>query len=151
MKKLLTTLVLALLSTGLLACGGSDDSATTNATSATSTATTATATTEELPLLDDRIYDSHVRYAADPGGALAYNIAEASASAGKATIEFVNPQNVVHNVVIEGRNGGTIGETKKIGKGITSTEVMLKPGVYRIYCSVPGHRKAGMQGHLTVQ
>jgi uncharacterized cupredoxin-like copper-binding protein len=29
--------------------------------------------------------------------------------------------------------------------------VTVKPGKYTFYCSVPGHRQAGMQGILTVK
>lgn len=150
MKKLVTMLlVLVLVSAGLSACGEADDSTTTTAAS-TTTAPESTTTTAELPLLDDQAGDSHVRYAASPNGELAYNLTEASASAGKDTLQFVNPQNVPHNVVVQGKNGKPIAETKTIRRGMTSTEVVLKPGEYLVYCSVPGHRKAGMQGHLTV-
>jgi plastocyanin len=150
MKKL-ALLVLVLLSTGLMACGGSDDSTTAADTTSEASAPAATPPAEKLPLLDDGVYDSRIRYAADPGGTLAYNVSEASASAGKATLQFVNPQSTVHNVALEDENGKTIGATKKIGKGITTTNVVVKPGVYLAYCSVPGHRKAGMVGHLTVR
>jgi plastocyanin len=136
MKKLATMLVLALVSTGLFACGEADNS--------TTTATT------NFPLSDDTAGDSDVRYVADPNGGLAYNVTEASASAGKATIELVNSQSVTHDLAIEDSNGKTIGKTERISEGITSTAVVLKPGEYVVYCSVPGHRKAGMKGHLTV-
>jgi len=136
MNKFATALILALASTGLIACGGGDTPATTAAT--------------KFPLIDDAAGDSTVRYAADPSGDVAYHVTEASASAGKATVEFVNPQSVLHNVAIEDPNGETIGETEQVSEGITSIAVVLKPGVYLIYCSVPGHRKAGMKGHLTV-
>lgn len=136
MKKLATMVALALVSAGLFACGGGDSSATT--------------TTTDFPLSDDVAGDQNVRYVADPNGDLAYNISEASAEAGKATIELVNSQNVTHDIAIEAPNGDTIGKTERVSEGITSTPVVLKKGEYVIYCSVPGHRKAGMKGHLTV-
>ena len=128
----------ALAPTGLVACGESGD------------ATTSTNAAAELPLLDDLGGDAHVRFAADPSGKLAYNVALASASAGKATIQFVNPQSVPHNVTVEGTTGRTIAATRTIGEGMTSTTAVLRPGKYHVYCSVPGHRKAGMKGYLTV-
>jgi plastocyanin len=30
-------------------------------------------------------------------------------------------------------------------------KVLLKPGTYTIYCTIPGHRAAGMQATVTVQ
>jgi plastocyanin len=101
--------------------------------------------------MDDGVFDSRVRYAADPEGGDDYFITEASASPGKIKFQFVNPQNNPHNVALEAPNGETIGETQTISAGATTTHFVVKPGVYVLYCSVPGHRKAGMLGHLTVK
>jgi uncharacterized cupredoxin-like copper-binding protein len=39
-----------------------------------------------------------------------------------------------------------------VGPGGTSTvSASLKPGTYTFYCTVPGHREAGMSGTLTVK
>jgi plastocyanin len=161
MKKL-TMLVLVLAAIGLVACGGGDsDSTTTAATEASTTASAENeaegeagskpANNDDQPLVDDIIFDSRVRYAASNERKYAYYITEASASPGKIKFQFGNTQTTPHNVALEAPNGETIGETETISDGVTTAHFVVKPGVYTLYCSVPGHRKKGMLGHLTVK
>jgi plastocyanin len=86
---------------------------------------------------------------ADPTGQLKFDKDSLQAKAGEVTITLSNPSPVPHNVSLEG--GGVDEEGKTVGKGGTSTiSADLKPGNYTFYCSVPGHRQAGMEGTLTV-
>ncbi|MET0627280.1 MAG: plastocyanin/azurin family copper-binding protein, partial [Acidimicrobiia bacterium] len=39
--------------------------------------------------------------------------------------------------------------TVKPGKAATGKLVLPKPGKYQFYCSLPGHRAAGMRGTIT--
>ncbi len=82
---------------------------------------------------------------ADPGGALLYASDQASAPAGKLTITLTNSSGVPHDIVIDGK-----GETKQITDGSADFSATFAPGDYTFYCSVPGHRQAGMEGKLTV-
>ena len=67
------------------------------------------------------------------------------------TLNFTNPQPLTHDVAIEDSSGKTIGKTDLIAEGSDSATVDLKPGEYTFYCTVPGHREAGMEGTLTVK
>lgn len=87
--------------------------------------------------------------AADPA-ALAFDKESLSAKAGKVTIDFDNPSAIPHNVVIE-ENGKELAGFEPIAEGEESETADLKPGTYTFYCSVPGHRQAGMEGTLTVE
>jgi plastocyanin len=61
-----------------------------------------------------------------------------------------NPSTIPHNVSVEGR--GVDEEGRTVGQGGTSTVTAeLRPGEYDFYCSVAGHRQAGMEGTLTVR
>jgi uncharacterized cupredoxin-like copper-binding protein len=43
-----------------------------------------------------------------------------------------------------------VGSTATFTGGTKVVTVTLKSGTYKFYCSVPGHRAAGMEGTLTV-
>jgi plastocyanin len=82
--------------------------------------------------------------------ALAFDTTQLSAKAGKVTIDFTNPSALEHNVVIE-QNGKELAGFEPIAKGEESETANLKPGTYTFFCSVPGHREAGMEGTLVVK
>ncbi len=87
--------------------------------------------------------------AADAGGQLAYDKKSLSARAGKVEISFANSSPIEHNVTIA--QGSTVlGQTATFAGGGKSLALTLKPGTYTFYCSVPGHRQAGMEGTLRV-
>jgi plastocyanin len=90
-----------------------------------------------------------LKLAANPAGQLAYNTKQLSAKAGKVTIEMTNMAPVEHDVAVA--QGSTIeGQTPVFMGGTKSVTLTLKPGTYTFYCTVPGHRQAGMEGTLTV-
>jgi plastocyanin len=93
---------------------------------------------------------SALRLSADPGGELRFDRQSLEARAGQITLVMDNPSSVPHNISIEGRGVDQEGDT--VGEGGRSTvRAKLRPGDYNFYCSVPGHRQAGMQGRLTVK
>ena len=93
---------------------------------------------------------STVKVAADPSGGLKFDPTELTANAGSITIDFTNMSSLPHNVMIEGN--GVSGEgTDTITGSQTSATVDLKAGTYTFYCSVDGHRAAGMEGKLVVK
>jgi len=156
MKKLVAFLVLALAALALVACGGggSDNSTTTATNEGSGTENSSEAgggVKEENSSGGGGGSASTLKFEADPNGQLAYTTTSATAKAGKVTIEFDNPQALTHDVAIESSSGEEIGKTELIADGSDSTTVDLKPGTYTFYCSVPGHREAGMEGTLTVK
>lgn len=145
MKKVAVAFVLVIASLALVACGGSSSS------SSESTAPETTAESGGEAEGKTSGGATAVEIEADPGSNLAYTSTSASASAGKVTIDFTNPQALTHDVAIEDSSGETIGKTELIAEGSDSTVVELEPGEYTFYCTVPGHREAGMEGTLTVK
>ena len=90
-----------------------------------------------------------LKLAADPA-ALAFDKDSLDAKAGNVTIDFDNPSAIPHNVVIE-EDGKELAGFEPITEGEESETADLKAGTYTFYCSVPGHREAGMEGTLTVK
>jgi plastocyanin len=149
MKKLAVLLALALASLALVACGGGD-SETTETTGGGGGAATPTET-QGGGGGEGSGGGSTLAFEADPGGQLAFTTNSATTKAGNVTIEFTNPQALPHDVKIEDSSGNEVGGTETITEGSDSAAVTLKPGTYTFYCSVPGHREAGMEGTLTVK
>jgi plastocyanin/mono/diheme cytochrome c family protein len=87
---------------------------------------------------------------ADPTGQLFYVFKDATANAGQVKIESQNKSAVDHDISIEGNGTNENGDVVKNG-GTSEVDVDLKPGDYTFFCSVPGHREAGMEGKLTVK
>jgi plastocyanin len=150
MKKLAALLVLALASIALVACGGSDNSTTTTSGEEAGGGA-APAESKEKSGGNESGGGSTVDFEADPSGEIAYTTTEATAKAGKVTVGFNNPQGLTHDVAIENEKGETVAQTDLIAEEETSTTANLKPGTYTFYCTVPGHREAGMEGTLTVK
>ena len=74
---------------------------------------------------------------------------QATVTAGEVTVELTAVPAVQHNVVIEGVNDEEPVVEAAAGETATDT-VSLEEGAYTFWCSVPGHREAGMEGSLEV-
>jgi plastocyanin len=153
MKKVAALLVLALAALTLVACGGGDDTestATTTETTAESTGANGAAGAGGAEGAGGGA--SVVEIEAAPGAELAYVQKEAKAKAGQVSIDFNNPQTLSHDVAVEDSSGKELGKTELVADGSsTGTIGNLKPGKYTFFCTVPGHREAGMEGTLTVE
>jgi uncharacterized cupredoxin-like copper-binding protein len=94
--------------------------------------------------------DGTLTIPADPNGSTAYQFADATANAGQITIRSPNEASIDHDIALEGNGVSEKGEVVKNG-GVSQFQVDLKPGDYTFYCSVDGHRDAGMEGTLTIE
>jgi plastocyanin len=147
MKKLSAVAVLVIASLTLAACGGGGSS--TTATSETTSEAAPSAT--ESGGAKEASGGSTIKFEANPEGDLMFTTKAATGKAGDDTIDFKNPSSTPHNVSIEDSSGQKIAETETISEGETSTKVELQPGKYTFFCSIPGHREAGMEGTLTIE
>ena len=70
-------------------------------------------------------------------------------SAGSYAFEVKNDGHIPHDFVVQGNGVDERTPTIQPGKSAT-VNVDLKPGTYDVYCSIPGHKQAGMDVKLTV-
>jgi len=153
------TLSAVTLAVGLLALAGcgSSSSATSSSTTATTSATTATTpattptTSSSASTPSSAAATGALSLEANAEGQLKYNKTALTATAGKVAIAFTNMSPLGHNMTIESSAGKVVGATPTFQGGSKTLTLQLKAGTYKFFCSVPGHRMAGMEGTLTVK
>jgi uncharacterized cupredoxin-like copper-binding protein len=76
-------------------------------------------------------------------------LAKTPTAAGSYDFAVKNDGKIAHDFVVSGN--GVNAKTPLLNPGDSKTlSVDLKPGTYDVYCSVPGHKQAGMDLKLTV-
>ncbi len=84
-------------------------------------------------------------------GGLVFQPNGLTAKPGNVDITYDNPSQVPHSIAVATANGNVLGQVQPFSNGKQSVDLSnLAPGKYVFYCTVPGHREAGMQGDLTV-
>jgi mono/diheme cytochrome c family protein len=84
---------------------------------------------------------------ADPTGQLAFVTNTATGTPGQITVKMQNKSGTPHDIVIDGKGKGKVVQDG----GVSQFQADFAAGSYTFYCSVEGHRQAGMQGKLTVK
>lgn len=120
-----TTTVLFALALALTACGGDGDGGSSEAVDAG---------------------DGTVQIEASD---LAFDPVQVSAAAGEIEVELDNVGSAEHDFVVE--EAGDVDVVHAMPGETATGSIELEPGTYTFYCSVPGHREAGMEGTLEVQ
>ena len=135
MKKLVLLLALLALTGAAFSACGEDDS--------DSGATQATDINPETDTIEA---------SAPEDGSLEFDQESLEAKGSSVTVTFENPAPIAHDFCIEGSDGDELGCTELVADGDTSSQQFdLEPGEYTFFCSVAGHREAGMEGELTVE
>jgi len=145
------TPLLGLALIALAGCGSSSSSSTPSAAAPASAATTASSAASTPSSTGGTSAAQTLSVAANPEGQLRYSTTSLAAKAGSVSINFTNTAPLAHNLTIASASGAVLGATPTFQGGSNTLSLNLKPGTYTFYCSVPGHRQAGMEGKLVVQ
>jgi plastocyanin len=144
----LVFLVGALAVAGCGSSKGTSSSASSETTSTPAAPATTSSSSESQP---SGAAGGALSLSANSEGQLAYDTKSLSAKAGKVSIDFSNSSPLSHNVTVESSSGSVVGSTPSFQGGSKTLSANLKPGTYKFFCSVPGHRQAGMEGTLVVK
>lgn len=128
-------------------CGSSKSTSSSASTAAPETTTPAATSSTAAPSGGA----SALSIAANPQGELKYSTTSLNAKAGSVAIAFTNNAPLQHNLTVESSSGSTVGATPSFQGGSKVLTLNLKPGTYKFFCTVPGHRQAGMEGTLVVK
>ncbi len=143
------------LAAGLIALAGCGSSSSTTSSSASTPASSAPAVTTSSSATSSTpapaTSGGALSLAANAEGQLKFDTTSLTAKAGKVSIAFTNASSLEHNLTVASSSGQVVGTTPTFSGGSKNVSLTLKPGTYKFYCSVPGHRQAGMEGTLTVQ
>ena len=126
-------LLVGALALGAAACGGGSSGGGTTTTPATGGSSAATGTPVNVTLKDFSV-------TVDQSGNL---------RPGTYTFHVTNEGPSAHNLTVDGPDVEDEA-TPTFGSGSKDLTVTLKSGSYELYCSVPGHKQAGMETHITV-
>ncbi|HEY0387651.1 MAG TPA: plastocyanin/azurin family copper-binding protein [Gaiellales bacterium] len=126
-------LLVGALALGAAACGGGSSGGGTTTTPATGGSSAATGTPVNVTLKDFSV-------TVDQSGNL---------TPGTYTFHVTNEGPSAHNLTVDGPDVEDEA-TPTFGSGSKDLTVTLKSGSYELYCSVPGHKQAGMETHITV-
>jgi uncharacterized cupredoxin-like copper-binding protein len=147
---------IAALASVAAGCGGSGSSATTKGAAAASHGSTVT----QSQTTTSGAAAGTTMTTGDSGATTVFNIQasaselafvpnELSAPAGRIMIHMTNPSQLPHSIALAVTGippGPVVGHG-----GVSELVANLAPGTYTFYCTVPGHRQAGMTGTLTVR
>jgi len=146
---LISLAALAAAALAVAGCGSSKSK--TSESTAAPAAPATTSTTSSSAAAPAAAVNTKLALAANPSGELKYDKTSLTAKAGTVAIDFSNTSPLPHNVTVASSSGSVVNETPTFQGGSKTVTMTMKPGTYKFYCSVPGHRQAGMEGTLTVQ
>jgi plastocyanin len=152
-----TTIALSsILAAGVLlaACGGDDDS-----TTPAMPGTEENMPDEDMPDDDMSGMDDHEDEGISPvaegarrvevvAGDFGFDPDEITAEPGEDLAIALTSEDILHDFTIDELDAHVAADAGETAEGGISD---LEPGTYTYYCSVPGHREAGMEGTLTVE
>jgi plastocyanin len=152
----LSTLILTIGALALAACGsssgGGSSTGTGSSSSSSGSAASSSSSAASTPAPSSPIPKGALEIAANSAGQLMFDKSTLTAPSSRVTIAFTNLSPLDHNLTVEDpATKKILGHTETFQGTTKLLNLDLKPGTYKYFCSVPGHRMAGMEGTLTVK